>query len=122
MRYVVLIALLLAGCAQTPIEVMQTGTSTTRRLKSEPQTAAFCVERNTENFRPSLIYATFLARARPLPPGWEVLVQIASQDTHTIAVVQISPRDSGSEARVWMTERAIVHGRDTLRDAMLAGC
>lgn len=113
MRYV-LIALLLAGCATTPKDVMESGTRTVHVLKSPPSKAALCMARNVENF-----HAGMVASVRPGDVGQEVIARLTAAES-VIFVVHVEPTNTGSRAVVWY--RGYLVGGESVQAAMLAGC
>lgn len=123
-RLAVIAVVVLAGCSisQSPKEIMSEGTPTVHRLKSEAQTAAYCMLRNVENWERPAIAAPVIPQVRPLPPGYELIVTAHSLEPSTIFVAHVMPDPPGSVAKIWQTGRAIVHGRDVMKAAMLSGC
>lgn len=118
------LVVLIGGCsmAQTPKELMETGIQTTHKLKGPPLDAAWCMARNVENWRPSAIGATLHPQVRPFAPGQELIVSAASIEPTVLVVAHVMPDGPDSNAKVWLTTRPIVHGRDALLTQMVGGC
>lgn len=113
MRYAV-IAVVLAGCATTPQDVVSEGTKTVHALKLPADKAAICMARNVENHS-----AGFVASNRPVDSGHEVVVRIAGAGA-VVFVATVNPAVTGSRATVWY--RGWLTGGEDARAAMLAGC
>lgn len=102
---------LLAGCISTPQELRNDGERTVFRLKLAPDQAAGCVARNIENARH---YQTTI---RPMGDAREIIMR---SGPHNLAVIEIAPAQSGSQATVWM--RSFFAGREEFQRTMTEGC
>lgn len=94
MRLHAALALILAGCASTPQEVIQEGPRSDHDLKLAPAAAAGCISRNAENLVDSI-----QAPMRPLPEAdyFEVVIRNMGSDFRPILMVGIvAPRTPGA--------------------------
>lgn len=111
------IALLLAGCGTTPMDILQSGEKFVRTYDQPPATAAACMARHMKNFSLG-ITADVLAMQRP--NEHEVVVRAPLPGT-TFAVAHFEPHGSGSRATVYFTSNWLVD-RASFQEALLQGC
>jgi len=105
--------LLLAGCAATPTQVVETGQQSTYALKNAPEVAAGCMARNVEKHYEGNLQA--IVRRLEKPESYEVVVRNFPEFTFVYAIAE------PQKATVWVREQWF-SGRDTIAATMTAGC
>ena len=106
----------MAGCEHTPKSLQDEGERTVHQLRRPPSLAAGCLARNIENHRNG--YAANV-RALDEKGGHEVIVRWSG--TITIAIAQVQPSPSGSEAAIWLRPEWF-YRRSEFIPAMIADC
>jgi hypothetical protein len=107
----ILVALMLSACAQTPQQVVDLGEKLTVSSQKPPQAAADCMARNADDFQ----YPKITARIRPGTVAGSV--EVVGQDTGgTLIFARAEPAGSGSSISVWMSPNLIFYERSMGRD------
>src|SRR5688572_12821943 len=110
---------LLAGCEVTPKQLTEEGEKFEYMATTNPTVTAWCMGRAAEErdtiWRPSV---------RPLDSDgtMELLVQVVSGSSTTIAVAHLKPTASGSQVILWISRQPLYRGRDEFRKALVEGC
>src|SRR4051812_20077659 len=111
---VALTVLLLAGCANTPQELVQEGKAHTYTWKQEPEFAAGCMARNLER------KYGFVVIVRRLDEAGAYQVVVGSGPGFLLAYAVVEPHESGSTGTVWVPRHIPDH--EQLAATMAGGC
>jgi hypothetical protein len=117
----VVIPVVLAGCAMSPVDLREEGRRAESESSKSPREATQCITRNAETYKPlGALGAAFTAYWREsLKPGsFEVLVPHPAQGKGYLLIADISPRDSGSQITTWLNPNFVF----SMDDAVIAGC
>jgi hypothetical protein len=111
------IAGVMTGCVLTPGELREQGSQHHFIADRAPDELAACLERSAENWA-----SVFVPRTRRSDRGLDVLVQIISGSTTTVALANVQPIQSGSAVAVWITPYPLYKGANEFRDYWAANC
>lgn len=112
----------LAACAQSPVDVRETGKKIDNLSAAAPLDAAHCVVSNAEKmtFGMALKASVSLRPARQTN-AYEVTVSGDTGFHGAIAFIAVQPHPKGSEITVWRSTSAMLIGVDQL-DTVANGC
>lgn len=120
MRTVFAFALcVLAGCAQTPAQVLEAGPRTVHDTQLDSSRAAGCISRNAENMVDSI-----QAPVRPLPQPnhFEVIVRNMNASGSVLLIAQTEPRHQGAQVTMIGPGYGLSPPRPLFVQSLLKGC
>jgi len=116
-------AVMLCGCALTPMQLRESGTNEIFAMTQPPQIAAACVARNIEETRRDSIGGNLNLNLRAgLTPGAaELVAQVPDITLLTLLVVDFTPQAAGSSASAWYRPGMFEFAKARYRQAF-SGC